>query len=123
MDKLNYNCFRDILLYIELNKPHFKPILANTIILPNYTEEEILYTIKMLGQANFIEITNHEYSKDNKYNAIIRDITILGHNFINDTIEPESWSFALENAGKLESVSLPILQALAKKWVTTKLDI
>lgn len=53
--KLNKDCVRDVLLYLEEHLGYDDRLDASSIKIEPYTYEEILYTISLLSEAGYIK--------------------------------------------------------------------
>lgn len=109
--KLNHDCVREVLLYIEENKVPDYYLESEQLDedINNFNFEVINYTIKQLSNAGFIEAKSIMGTSS----YLIGDLTWEGHKFI-DTIRDDSvWKETKERASKVSSVSLPIIQQLA----------
>ncbi len=115
---LNYDCFRDVLLYIEeqdnmkLNGD-FKRIMLKDIkdhFSGKYTEEDVQYCVKNLFDGRFLE---GSYSIDDNYkyeNCKIYDVTFEGHKLA-ESIRPDSiWR---KSKAKLKSVGISSINMIS----------
>ena len=53
--KLNKDCVREVLIYLEEHLGYNDHLDASTIQIDPYTSEEILYTISLLSEAGYIK--------------------------------------------------------------------
>lgn len=127
--KLNPDCIRDVLIYLEENlyideNHQFSYITLNQLYqdLPKYNNEDIFYSIYNLYTIEYIEgfIKNH----GNTVMDIceIQNITWDGHQFLN-TVRPQTvWDATKKGAKKLGITSISALSMIAleigKKIVT-----
>lgn len=86
--KLNYDCVRDVMLYLEENLC-FKEFLLSSDINLNYTQEDIDYSIIKLEEANFIIIQDESTLENTE--IYIHDITFYGHKFIGEIQSDTIW--------------------------------
>lgn len=125
--RLNKECIRDVLLYIEkeciyYDHPNFGRQLKN-VGYPNLCEDELLlkydkydvyYTISKLFEGQYIEgyvIPQKDYSNFN--HAIIEGLTLRGHDLL-DNIRPETvWQETRSILGKVGDFSLGIMSQVA----------
>ncbi len=115
--KLNYDCIRDVMLYLEENLE-----LNNTVRLENividYSSEDIKYSILKLEEIGYIKahITNADGIV--AFTAIIFDITFYGHEFLN-TVRPKTvWENTKEISGTLGIKSISAFSQIASQIVT-----
>ncbi|MBA1352665.1 DUF2513 domain-containing protein [Staphylococcus cohnii] len=114
--ELNHDLIRDILLTIEeldytvngTNKDDFE----NHERLSEYASKQILYTLKRLSDAGYINVT---FGKGEAFFAFynVNSMTFEGHQLLDDIRDEKVWRETKEKASKLSSVSIPVLQQLA----------
>lgn len=121
---LNYDCIRDVLLYLEntleytdnqMAMTHKRLTIDNIIsALPSYTKEDVQYTIEKLFEAEYIRIVN--ITTDNqKYlvNGYIDDITWNGYDFLNNIREKSIWEATKEGAKKVGAMSISAISTIS----------
>ncbi len=126
--KLNSDCIRDVLLYLEDNLGYtdnqismeHKQFTVSDLAkeLTSYPEDDIQYTVEKLYEADFIRLVNIKFDA-RKYivSAYIDDITWNGHNFLNN-IRPKSvWDATKAGASKLGLMSIHALSTISMKIV------
>ena len=96
--KLNYDCVKNVLLYLEENLGYTENTVALehkrlsifSIInnIDGYTKENVQYTIEKLEEAKYIRFTNVTYDSQ-KYiiNGYVDDITWDGFEFLDNVRE------------------------------------
>ncbi|UXV60062.1 DUF2513 domain-containing protein [Lactococcus cremoris] len=91
--KLNHDCVRDVLLDIEENQKLGYAYGSEDIgrHLLQYTDEEIIYSIQQLSQANLINATAI-YSMDLIGSYVISGITWDGNKFLDGVRDQDKWS-------------------------------
>lgn len=112
--KLNYECIRDIMLYLEekleLNKAMY---LKNIDI--DYSVEDIKYSILKLKEIDYIDVHIVDADGVAILNAIIFDITFYGHEFLN-TIRPMTvWEKTKEISTKVGVTTISSLTQIASQ--------
>lgn len=130
--KLNLDCIRDVLLYLEDNliieKHVFKPIELKTLQndLKKYTPEDVFYSVYNLYQIHFIEGKFNDVSNMKMMFCEIENVTYAGHQFL-ASVRPESiWSktksvvskVGVHTLGFVEGVAHDIAVESAKQAVT-----
>lgn len=134
---LNYDCIRDVLLYLENTLGYtenqiamtHKRLLIGSVAnkLPSYKKEDVQYTIEKLFEAKYIRIVN--ITTDNqKYiiNGYIDDITLDGFNFLNNIREKSIWEATKEGAKKVGAMSVSTISMISfeiVKAVVTNQDV
>lgn len=87
--KLNYDCVRDVMLYLEENLNFGNPIRDTNINL-NYDIKEIRYSLLKLHEINYLDGSVSKYM-DGDYSVITTDITFYGHKFIGEIQSDTIW--------------------------------
>lgn len=88
--KLNYDCVRDIMLYLEENLNFGNPIRDTNINL-NYDIKDIRYSLLKLHEINYLDGSVSKYM-DGEYSVITTDITFYGHKFIGEIQSDTIWN-------------------------------
>ena len=121
---LNYDCIRDVLLYLEntltyVNNPMaltHKRLNIDSISknLPSYSKDDVEYSIEKLFEARYIRIVNITYDKQNYIvSGYIDDITWEGFNFLNNIREQSIWDATKNGAKKVGAMSISALNMIA----------
>jgi len=120
--KLNVDCIRDVLLYLEENLSikdgnKFSKITLKQLknALTQYDDDDIFYAVYNLYQAKYIDgkITNTRDVKMVFCN--ITEITWAGHAFLDSIKPPTIWDATKKGAAKLGLVSIKALAEIATK--------
>ena len=118
--KLNPECYRAVLLYLEENievKYNGSPcsISAKDFdfdgILKPFSQEDIYYSVKYLTDEKLISVVTTQNLSPKQYN--ISDITPKGHRFINDVRSDTIWNKIVKVSKKLGVSSLGSIQEIA----------
>ncbi|MGL4934974.1 MAG: DUF2513 domain-containing protein [Cetobacterium sp.] len=121
--KLNPNCIRDILLYVESNTDFFKTIIFKSskceeYFYHKYSKNEIIYHLSQC--KNFGYITTSIISTDGS--TMIKDLTPIGHTFLENTRDSTIWEKTSEKfkESKIQSIGalLRIAEAVAANYIT-----
>lgn len=132
--QLNYDCVRDVLLKLEelllirydnksdsfsFTRINIKQIYES---FPNkkYSMEDILYTVKNLGEAGFISVFT-QYGGGDLTTCLVTDITYNGNEFINKVRPDTVWEKIKKALRKVGSVSLPIISEIASSLASAGL--
>ena len=121
---LNYDCIRDVLLYLEdtlgytdnqIAMTHKRLTISDIANnLPSYSKEDVQYTIEKLFEAKYIRIVN--ISTDNqKYmvNGYVDDVTWDGFDFLNNIREKSIWEATKEGAKKVGTASVSAISMIS----------
>lgn len=133
--KLNPDCIRDVLLYLEselevdLKEHNFTAISLKQInkhFENIYMEEDIWYTVYNLREMRYISGNLGDAGRKLMMFCEIDNITPYGHQFLN-TIRPRSiWDATKSGASKIGVTSLSALSTIAMeitKSVITRKDV
>ncbi len=113
--KLNQDCIRDLLLYLEDNLSYKNDININSLKLNNYTEEELVYTTERLMEANFLSCLT---AKGFDIPVIIaRNITYNGHEFLDNIRDDKVWKETKSIASTVASTSIQIISNIAAQVI------
>lgn len=127
--KLNLNCIRIILLDIEKNqilnsnnsvKPYMIYELIESIQEYQFSESDIVYSIKQMGQSNILDIECRD-TKKGFYCEII-DITPKGHEFIANISLDTNWEKTKRIAKKTGSFALNNIFSIASSVISDNLS-
>ncbi len=111
--KLNPDCVRDILFYIEENTTLNKHVLfepQNTEFqFSKYSSDEIFYHLRQCELSGFFEKT----SRDLDGNCYVTYLSPAGHQFLSDIKSDNIWNDVKEIGKKVGSNSLSSLSQIA----------
>lgn len=122
MIELNYDCMKDILIYLSDNLGYeydkrtprlmtisWHKLYTNEDLLKIYRDDEILYNLKKLYEANLISaiyVENPNSRTIERFDVV--DITLNGYNFLNNASNQTIWNKAKNRVAQLGNVALPI---------------
>lgn len=117
--KLNPDCIRDVLLYLEENikidNRTFIPISLKSLqeVFANYSEEDIFYSVYNLKQAKFIEGKFTDIKDTKMAICEIQNITYAGHQFL-ETVRPKPiWDKTKSVVSKVGVHTLGFIEEIA----------
>lgn len=115
--RLNPDCIRLVLLYLEENLTMNSNGITNSISysdisLEDFSKEEIIYTLIKLDEADFINIYI-SYANNALYALLVNSITYDGHMFLENIRNNSIWDKTKEKAKAIGSLSIPILQTIS----------
>ena len=115
--KLNYDCIRDIMLYLEENLELNNIVYLENIKI-NYSDNDIKYSILKLEEIDYIKARIVKADGVAILDAIIFDITFYGHEFLN-TVRPKTvWENTKEISTKIGVNTISSLTQIASQIVT-----
>ncbi|WP_269477791.1 DUF2513 domain-containing protein [Hominibacterium faecale] len=116
--KLNHDCVRDLLLFIEENVTYGTYALANSIELPGYTQDEIVYAAEKLAQADYLDAEVSRFLDRGTPDVHITSITWEGHKFLDNIRDDGVWKQTKGVLSKLSSASLSIASNVAAQVIS-----
>lgn len=117
--KMNHDCMRDILLHLE-NLNFDDLVETNSIVIKNYSHEEIVYHVEKLLEAQYLNAYNVSTMSGRGY--IIKSITYHGHLFL-DNVRPDDVWIKVKNISKsIGTVSLEILSNTAARIIISEIN-
>ena len=121
--KLNPDCIRDILLYVEdtSNFDIYTNYDSSNIPdeLSEYTHDEIVYHIRQCQMSDLITKVSY-YDCGSKIS--IKDLTPRGHEFLANIESDSLWNTTKEISGKIGSRSLQALIQIATGVITATIN-
>ena len=137
--KLNPDCVRDVLLYLEehlefdpkaqntrMNDLHWYKLYTNPDMLKNYSENDIKYSIQKLYEADYIDAKINSGAGGGWIMCHITDITWNGHDFLNTVRGQTIWETTKTRAAKFSISSIRGMASIAievAKSIVTESDI
>ena len=119
--RLNNDCIRDILLYVEDNTDLEKSVIdidkLSEALSNKYNENALYYHIKMISQADLVD--NVFFAEDRPYT--ISSLSWEGHQYLDNIRDEKVWNILKDKTKDLSSVSLKILIPVASKIIENML--
>lgn len=122
--KLNIDCLRDIMLYIE-NRPVNTSTTLGALVdaLPKYSEDDVYYCCIKLNEAGFLDVKTAPLMLSHGPGIkSIHEITFYGHEFLENIRTDDNWSKIKNVAGKLGTYSLQMISSIATEIITSKIS-
>jgi len=125
--KLNMDCIREILLWIEENQKmdcgddnslngNVRGIWSRAIPKFNgYADDDILYSIKQMVDGRLLDASIHKDNNISKY--FIKDITPAGHEFLENIRSDNNWNKTKSVASEVGSFALSVLTKIASSVI------
>lgn len=112
---LKHDCVRKTLLYLENNLTLNSFISTQDMTIDHYSNDDVVYTIKMLKDTGYINAQFHGY--DNQYIYCISSLTWKGHQFLDNIRDNGVWQKTKSILSKFTSVSLEITSQVASQVI------
>lgn len=116
--KLNHECIRDLMLYIEENLPYGSYIYIHQVEIGQYNQLELTYAADKLYEAFFIEAERVQGMHDEIPSIKIFSITWDGHNFLDNIRDDKVWSTIKKKSSIVASASLQTLSQIGMQVLT-----
>ena len=114
--KLNQDCVRDLLLYLEENLTLVDHLSVENISLKNYSRDELLYTADKLYEAGYINCIRKIYDTTDLI-ILVSSITYEGHQFLDNIRDDKDIKKTKSILSKFKSVSIEIIHETASKVI------
>lgn len=116
--KLNPDCIRDILLQLE-QAPFGESVYPDQLYdnLPNYSHDDIDYSILKMEEAGFINATVEHFLSGN-IGIEIHDISYNGHQFLDNVRSSKVWNATKKVATDIGSTSIQAIMQIATSVIT-----
>ena len=120
--KLNPDCIRDILIYVEENTSYKRACCIEpsscSKSFPDYSPEELLYHVDQCDMSGYFSKTSHDLSN----NVTIAGLSPLGHQFIDNVRSETVWNDVKQVSATVGSKSLSALSQIASGVITSLIE-
>lgn len=128
--KLNYDCIRDVLLFLENNltytdnKMELEHKRFNIGAIPSkleskYDKFDVQYSIEKLAEIEYIRLVNVKHGASGYIlDGYIDDITMYGYDFLEQIREDNIWNATKDIAYKIGVTSIRMLGTIATTIIT-----
>lgn len=118
--KLNHDCIRDLLLFIENNLEYGFYIDINSVQINDYSKEEILYSADKLYEAGYISADRRITIGSKGLPQInVKSITWNGHQFLDNVRDRNVWENTKGILSKFSSVSIGVVNNVATQIISS----
>lgn len=118
--KLNHDCIRDLLLFIENNLEYGFYIDVNSVQINDYSKEEILYSADKLYEAGYISVDRRVTIGSKGMPQInIKSITWDGHQFLDNVRDRNVWENTNDILSNFSSVSIGVVNNVATQIISS----
>lgn len=111
--KLNHDCVRACMLYLEENLDMKSRINLVGVHLNGYSDDDVLYSFIKLSEAGFINGKPQPAGNNPAYVFMTTSITYEGHKFIDSVRDDKVWSATKKISSKVASISIEMLTTIA----------
>ena len=127
--KLNYDCVRDVLLAVEKTETidenlSLTPLKVVKLFdeLPEYKDNEILYTVEKLKEADYINAAI-SFAAGHYIDGFISSITYSGHEYLDNIRDPKVWRKVKNVLDKAGAITLPLISQAAQMLIGSQLTV
>jgi len=117
--KLNHDCVRDVLLFVEENLPYGHYVDFSAIEIPDYSREDLLYTADKLIEADYLNGKKENYLGSHTPAIRVTSMTWSGHQFLDNIRDDSVWKSTKKVLSKFSSVSLSLMGNVASQVITS----
>ena len=126
--RINHDCVRKCLLYVEENTTPSHPMISGSDLIDHfkeeYSKEDVINTVVILRDAGFIKKLLLD---DSNYPHRIFDLTWEGRQYLDDIRDSKAWDMVKNGTFELSSMSLDVIKELAKElllsWGKNKIGL
>lgn len=116
--KLNHECVRNLMLFVENELTYGTFANINRISLPPYSSEELVYTADKLLEAKLFNGKKDKYTDSFVPEIHIYSLTWEGHQFLDNIRDNKVWKETKTIAKSFSSVSVGMLSNIAAQVIT-----
>ncbi|WP_159638272.1 DUF2513 domain-containing protein [Erysipelothrix anatis] len=116
--RLNQDCIRDLLLFIETIEIDYYADLVECKI-GDYSSEELCYTGDKLLEAGYINGKISSGSGIRYYMFSVSSLTWEGHAFLDNIRDDGVWKDTKKVASKMSSISVGLIEKIAASVLST----
>lgn len=116
--KLNHNCVRDLMLFIEDNLEYGYRLYVNELNLGDYNQQTIVYSADKLYEAGYINALIKTTIGSDLPQIEVKSITWEGHQFLDNIRDNKVWENTKNILSKFSSVSIGIISNVASQVIS-----
>lgn len=120
--KLNHECIRDLLLYLEDNLLFKSHLCANDLEIAPYESIDIIYAAAKLSESKYIEASQILYSHGTIPTIHVHSLTWDGHKLLDNIRDENVWNNTKSVVAQLSSVSIGIIDNVSNKIISKMID-
>lgn len=117
--KLNHDCIRELMIFLEENLDCENGIHINNIELKEFDKDDIIYSIMKLSEAKYIRSSDEVHQTiTGDVTGSITAITWEGHKFLDTIRDNKVWKQTKGILSKLSSASISFTASVASQVIT-----
>ena len=118
--KLNQDCVRDLLLYLEKTLSYGHNVKINDLVLKKYSQIDLIYSAEKLNEAGYLDCMKSKGITPPF--ILVKSITYSGHQFLDNIRDDSIWNKAKSILKPLKSVSIEIISQTLSKVIIQYID-
>lgn len=115
--KLNHECVRDLLIYLEDELLFTSNLCANDIKIDPHESADIVYAVAKLSESKYIEASQISYSFETMPIFHIQSITWNGHKLLDNIRDENVWKKTKSIVAQFSSVSIGIIDNVSNRII------
>lgn len=115
--KLNHECVRDLLIYLEDELLFTSNLCANDIKIDPHESADIVYAVAKLSESKYIEASQISYSFETMPTYHIQSITWNGHRLLDNIRDENVWKKTKSIVAQFSSVSIGIIDNVSNRII------
>lgn len=126
--KLDYDCIRSVLLYLEKTLAFDEDLKIQTVTLeemfenlPKYDNADILYSVSKLNEAGYIS-AQLIFAGGGFVGGYVSDVTYSGHEFLEKVRDNKLWGNVKKTLSKLNTAGLSLIGETAGTLLSKQLE-
>ncbi len=120
--RLNHECVRDLLLYLEDNLLFKFHLCANDLEIAPHESLDIIYATAKLSESKYIKTSHILYTHDTIPIIHIQSLTWDGHKFLNNIRDDYVWEKTKFVVAPFSSVSIGIIEDISNRLILKIID-
>ncbi|MCI8481532.1 MAG: DUF2513 domain-containing protein [Clostridia bacterium] len=120
--KLNQDCIRDLLLYLEEHLDCDNELRVNDISLKDYSTNELISTAQRLSEVGYLNCNLSNQIDLDVPVVEVSSISYNGHQFLDTIKDNHVWTNTKKVLSSLKSISIDVISETASKVITSMID-
>lgn len=114
--KLDHECIRDLLLYLENNLTYNGQLNINNLKIKSYSKEALMYTADKLIEAEYLN-AKICWNYSERRIIMVESITFKGHQFLDNIRDDSVWNDTKNVLSKFKSTSINFIADVSSQII------
>ena len=114
--KLDHECIRDLLLYLENNLTYNGQLNINNLKIRSYSKETLMYTADKLIEAEYLNAKICWNYSEHRI-IMVESITFKGHQFLDNIRDDSVWKDTKNVLSKFKSTSINFIADVSSQII------